>query len=90
MANHEMMIPADGRAYGVTTGLRRGFNGKAPRTTAPALTYDCIVRDRDGNVLRIIPKRTRNITQARKSHKTVIAPRHSDIALMARMGSIHD
>lgn len=45
---HQMMIPQDGKAYGVVTGLRRGFNGKPPRDNAIALS-DTIVTSKTVN-----------------------------------------
>ena len=32
MSDHAMMIPADATAIGMTTALRRGYNGRKPRT----------------------------------------------------------
>lgn len=46
---HGFMVPADAIAIGLTTALRRGFNGKAPRTAGFAFT-DCVCTRADGTM----------------------------------------
>lgn len=65
--HNEMMIPADGRAYGVVTGLRRGFNGKKPRDNAVALS-DTIVTSKIVNRLVLWMDRYGNVHVKVETH----------------------
>lgn len=84
--NHEMMIPQDGKAYGVVTGLRRGFNGKPPRSNTVALS-DTIVTRADGTQY-IIPRNTRTSSAPRKSRTAQSTGLSRDYILAARMGAL--
>lgn len=57
MANHQMLVAADARAYGIVGGMSVGGR-KQPRTVSYAFT-DCVCTDREGKVIRIIPRNTR-------------------------------
>lgn len=80
---HEMMIPQDGKAYGVVTGLRRGFNGKPPRSNTVALT-DTLCTRADGTQY-VIARNTRKSGTTRKSRTTVSTGLTRDYILAARM-----
>jgi hypothetical protein len=80
-----------GGEYSITTARTVGGT-RRPRTTTVALT-DCVCY-KDGEVINVIP-RTHNPKTAKSRSRTPRAPRITtaqavDIALMSRMGSIHE
>lgn len=67
---HEMIVQSDFRAMSGTTALRRGFNGKQPRTRTIALS-DCICTLVDGTQY-IIEKNTRSSKNKSKRNTTYV------------------
>jgi hypothetical protein len=81
---HEMMTPSDFRSYAGTTALRRGFNGKQPRTRTIALSATICTRA-DGTQYIIEPG-TRKSTTRKSAPKTYVPATNRFIATLP---SIH-
>lgn len=67
------------RSFSATSSLRRGFNGKKPRTSAPELTGPCTVTTRTGDVYTITRrgKRKDNLVRTVISHSLLKAANHT-------------
>lgn len=81
-----MLVTSDARAYGIVSGMRRGFNGKQPRTSAPEITSDCIVYRPNGDTF--ILKTTRNRNHKRAVVRTAKTNHAANYARLLELGAI--
>lgn len=81
-----LVMQYDGK-ISCTDGMRRGFNGKQPRTSAPELTSDCIVTRPNGDVF--IVKRTHKSSQRLTARKARSNKSDTVRAAIMALPSIH-
>jgi hypothetical protein len=86
MQDHAMVIRADAKAMGAVTALST-TNRRKPRTSAPA--SECISYFAEDKSDARIFRATRSTSVRKPNRRRVIIAQHNDIALMAKMGTIH-
>jgi hypothetical protein len=99
MQDHAIVIKADAKAFGAVTALsvgrysdrwkgsdkdKRIFDGKPFNGTSECISY--FAEDKsDARIFRA----TRSTSVRKPNRRRVIIAQHNDIALMAKMGTIH-
>lgn len=91
MSDHGMVIQSDARAMGAVNALNRGKRyGQRPRMSdyrTGNRAGECISYYKDDKSDAVIFKPTR--TRKPNRRRVTVIAQHNDIALMAKMGTIH-